>query len=428
MTNTNIAIALDSISKKYVIGSYKNSSYVSFREELTNGLISVAKRFLGNRKKPKTKDFWALKDVSFEVNEGDVIGVIGKNGSGKSTLLKILSRITQPTNGNAKIYGRVASLLEVGTGFHPELTGRENIFLNAAILGMKKSEVLEKLNSIIEFSGVQEFLDTPVKRYSSGMYVRLAFSVASHLNPEILLVDEVLAVGDAEFQSRCLNRMNDISNSGRTIFFVSHNMTAVNKLCNKAIWLNSGRLIKYGDTKSVVTNYLSNIKRNLLYQEWPDKDTAPGNAAVKIEKVYVKGERDDLYEDEQLAMDLDFIVGIEYYVLIGNKNITISFQLLTVDGIIAFQSSTSHDLKYRNLKLDTGRYFAKCRIPKNLLNSNTYTITFRVVENQTNVLYRLDDALTFDLLDSVKRRGAYLGKRKGIFSPILEWESGRITT
>ena len=246
-----VAIEADALSKRYRIGQLQ-AAYGTLRESLTRS----AKRLTGREHVHGAKEIWALKDVSFKVDEGEVLGVIGRNGAGKSTLLKVLTRITTPTAGRAVIRGRVGSLLEVGTGFHPELTGRENIFLNGSILGMKRREIQRKLDEIVDFSGIPKFIDTPVKRYSSGMYVRLAFSVAAHLEPEILLVDEVLAVGDAEFQQRCLGRMEDLSGTGRTVLFVSHNMQAVNQLCDRAILLEGGGLALDGAPSEVITRYL----------------------------------------------------------------------------------------------------------------------------------------------------------------------------
>ena len=251
------ALRVEGLGKEYQLG-VRDKCYSTFREAIINGLSAPWRRFqkLSGRASQDER-FWALRDVGFEVEPGDVVGIIGRNGAGKSTLLKILSRITEPTTGEVRIRGRVASLLEVGTGFHPELTGRENIFLNGAILGMSAREVKRKFDEIVDFSGVEEFLDTPVKRYSSGMHVRLAFSVAAHLEPEILVIDEVLAVGDSEFQAKCLGRMSEVAGDGRTVLFVSHNMSTVEALCNRAGLLVNGRLVEFSDTQSVISKYLS---------------------------------------------------------------------------------------------------------------------------------------------------------------------------
>ncbi|MBI5007630.1 MAG: ABC transporter ATP-binding protein [Nitrosomonadales bacterium] len=253
-------ISVENLSKKYVIDHQKQGRHTSLRDALTEGAKHLTDKFLhpfsATENGPSHEDFWALKDVSFDIQQGDRVGIIGRNGAGKSTLLKILSRITEPTSGRVSIKGRVASLLEVGTGFHPELTGRENIFLNGAILGMSKAEIRKRFDEIVAFAEVERFLDTPVKRYSSGMYVRLAFAVAAHLEPEILIVDEVLAVGDAQFQKKCLGKMQDVSAQERTILFVSHSMAAISNLCTKAIYLDSGRVRSIGNTEAAISAYL----------------------------------------------------------------------------------------------------------------------------------------------------------------------------
>ena len=260
---SDTVIQVENLGKKYIIGHQKPESYTTFRDLINNGVKSVgrkiAKSFGQKESDPAFEEFWALKDVSLEVKQGDRVGIIGRNGAGKSTLLKILSRITEPTKGRIKIQGRVASLLEVGTGFHPELTGRENIFLNGAILGMSKEEIKRKFNEIVAFAEVEKFLDTPVKRYSSGMYVRLAFAVAAHLEPEILVVDEVLAVGDSAFQKKCLGKMDDVAKQGRTVFFVSHNMASIRNLCKVCYWLEKGTVRKYGSVEEVVNLYEKEI-------------------------------------------------------------------------------------------------------------------------------------------------------------------------
>jgi lipopolysaccharide transport system ATP-binding protein len=258
------AISIENISKKYIIRHQKQGSYLTLRDTLTEGFKTVGKRVL----KPNDvlndsyEEFWALRDVSVDIKQGDRVGIIGRNGAGKSTLLKILSRITEPTSGRIKISGRVASLLEVGTGFHPELTGRENIFLNGAILGMSRVEISKKFDDIVEFAEVEKFLDTPVKRYSSGMYVRLAFAVAAHLEPEILIVDEVLAVGDAKFQKKCLGKMEEVGKGGRTVLFVSHNMAAIKKLCNTAVLISNGTVKHTGETQEVLSRYFREMNHN----------------------------------------------------------------------------------------------------------------------------------------------------------------------
>ena len=259
---SDTVVRVENLSKKYIIGHQKQESYTTLRDSIANGAKGLLKPFQRGKSQvadPTSEDFWALKDVSFEIKQGDRLGIIGRNGAGKSTLLKILSRIVEPTNGSIRIKGRVASLLEVGTGFHPELTGRENISLNGAILGMSKEEITRKFDEIVAFAEVEKFLDTPVKRYSSGMYVRLAFAVAAHLEPEVLIVDEVLAVGDAAFQKKCLNKMGEVAGEGRTILFVSHNISALNTLCNEAVYLERGRVKEVGKATNVLKSYTSEL-------------------------------------------------------------------------------------------------------------------------------------------------------------------------
>jgi lipopolysaccharide transport system ATP-binding protein len=310
-------ISVENLSKRYIIGHQRNrhdglrhrieaaarAPWRWFHQRLSSGFRSP-----GSDVRTKTSDlrplaselsratreeFWALKDVSFEVREGDVLGVIGRNGAGKSTLLKVLSRITEPTQGRVRIKGRVASLLEVGTGFHPELTGRENVFLNGAILGMSKAEITRKFDEIVAFSEIEKFLDTPVKRYSSGTYVRLAFAVAAHLEPEILIVDEVLAVGDAQFQKKCLGKMGEVSRGGHTVLFVSHNMVAVQSLCHRAVLLQEGKLLEEGQASAVVSRYLSVAQRHHEVREWRTPKDAPGTDTLRVRGVRIRPEREE---------------------------------------------------------------------------------------------------------------------------------------
>ena len=280
----NPIIRVEHLSKKYMIGHQPAERYTALRDVIASGFKSIKNRWSGTVQHPSSKEeeFWALNDVSFEVNQGDRIGIIGRNGAGKSTLLKILSRITEPTAGRIRLKGRVASLLEVGTGFHPELTGRENIYLNGAILGMGKIEIRQKFDEIVAFAEVEQFLDTPVKRYSSGMYVRLAFAVAAHLEPEILVVDEVLAVGDASFQKKCLGKMRDVGEEGRTVLFVSHNMGTVQQLCNQCFLLEHGCLTITGSPDHVIAHYLANSSKG--YQE---KFIRKGNQKARFENIRV---------------------------------------------------------------------------------------------------------------------------------------------
>jgi lipopolysaccharide transport system ATP-binding protein len=279
--HADTAISVSRVSKCYTIGAQKDGS-----------LRGTLAGMIGSKSAKKQEEFWALNDVSFDIKKGEVIGIIGKNGAGKSTLLKILSQITKPTTGKIEINGRIASLLEVGTGFHPELTGRENIYLNGTILGMTRKEVKEKFDEIVAFSGVEKFIDTPVKHYSSGMYVRLAFAVAAHLEPEILIIDEVLAVGDAEFQKKCLGKMKEVAGHGRTVIFVSHNMEAVKSLCDRAIFLENGSVVKDGHPIEIIEYYLQKQSGQLHFQEFSYND-APGNEHVRLKSIHLTPKRED---------------------------------------------------------------------------------------------------------------------------------------
>ena len=276
-------ISVENISKQYIIDHQKGKGGTTLRDVITENLRGL----VGKKTKISIthEEFWALKDVNFSIEQGDRVGIVGHNGAGKSTMLKILSKIIQPTTGTVRIRGRVASLLEVGTGFHPELTGRENIYLNGSLLGMSRTEIKKQFDAIVAFAGVEKFLDTPVKRYSSGMYVRLGFAISAHLDPEIMIVDEVLAVGDAEFQKKSLGKMRDNSASGRTIIFVSHNLTAVQALCNKTLYFEKGRLIEQGETNQVIASYISKVSKTRLLRHWDTPKEAPGNDLVRIRRI-----------------------------------------------------------------------------------------------------------------------------------------------
>ena len=301
---SNPAISIENLSKRYTIG-HQRANGDGMRHAIESAMRAPLAWLRSSRqKKLRQVDFWALKDVSFQIKQGEVVGIIGRNGAGKSTLLKILSRITVPTEGRIRIDGRIASLLEVGTGFHQELTGRENIFLNGAILGMTRAEIIRKFDEIVEFSGIEEFLDTPVKRYSSGMYVRLAFAVAAHLEPEILIVDEVLAVGDAAFQKKCLGKMASFAQSGRTVLFVSHNMEAIRTLCQRGIWLKDGRLHKDGKADEIVEDYFNSIANEISFS------CANPDYGLIIQKVALKNDRGE--ESGQFRPGEDLIVEISY--------------------------------------------------------------------------------------------------------------------
>jgi lipopolysaccharide transport system ATP-binding protein len=354
----------------------------------------------------------ALRDVSFDVKDGEVLGIIGKNGAGKSTLLKILSRITAPTSGAIKMKGRVASLLEVGTGFHPELSGRENIFLNGAILGMTRSEVARKFDEIVDFSGVEKFIDTPVKRYSSGMYVRLAFAVAAHLEPEILIVDEVLAVGDADFQKKCLGKMKDVSaNQGRTVLFVSHNMTAVKNLCNRGIFLRQGQILQSGTADEVVAYYQSHEFNDSFVQSW-EYETAPGNDKIKAKSVkaipYLKPGQDAITPDT--AIDIEY----EFWNEIDDTPINLSLFVNNISGEPIF------NIHSPLVKLNKGLHKGVCKIPPNLLNDELYTISIMTVQNLETMLFNMEHIVSFEVVENREATGWH-GKWPGYVRPQLDF-------
>ena len=371
---------------------------------------------------------YALKDISFEVKQGEVLGIIGRNGAGKSTLLKILSRVTTPTTGEIKAKGRIASLLEVGTGFHPELSGRDNIFLNGAILGMRKAEIAAKFDEIVEFSGCERYIDTPVKRYSSGMYVRLAFAVAAHLEPEILIVDEVLAVGDAEFQKKCLGKMKDVAGHGRTILFVSHNMAAVNNLCTKAIMLESGCLILKGETGQVVNHYLNSGMGNAGEVVWPDPSTAPGNERVRLKAVRIISESkvtSDVLLDQECQIEIDYIN------LTDNLPLGASIHLLDKIGVEVLASANMHSANlirddWFGKPFPKGVYRTVCTFPANFLNENRYSIRVALVSNNSHIEFLTSEIIGFNTHDRGEMRKEYNGYWLGVVRPKLAWQTQQL--
>jgi lipopolysaccharide transport system ATP-binding protein len=414
----SVAIEADGLSKRYRLGEFE-AAYGTLRESL----VHAGRRLTGKEHRSNTQELWALDDVSFRVNEGEVLGVIGKNGAGKSTLLKVLTRITTPTTGRVEIRGRVGSLLEVGTGFHPELTGRENIYLNGAILGMKRREIQQKLPDMVEFSGVEGFLDTPVKRYSSGMYVRLAFSVAAHLEPEILLVDEVLAVGDAEFQRRCLGRMEDFGANGRTVLFVSHNMQAIAQLCDRAILMESGRIAEDGRSEHVVARYLQTSAGAGSSRTW-DLDSAPGDELARLLSVRVVDRRGETVD----YADVRDPVGIElrFRVLEDGPPVVPKIKLVA-DGRIAF-NAMDVDPRWHE-RSAPGEYVATAWIPGNYLNEGLMSIDAAVCSIRSPKLHHhvsVHEAVSFHVQDPGEgdsARGTFSGQWRGVIRPLLEWSA-----
>ena len=422
---SDTVIEVENLSKKYIIGHQKQERYTALRDVIADGARSFWRSLSGGGSGiPENKEeFWALKDVSFEVKQGECIGIIGRNGAGKSTLLKILSRITEPTTGRIKIKGRVASLLEVGTGFHPELTGRENIFLNGSILGMSRAEIKAKFDEIVDFAEVEKFLDTPVKFYSSGMYTRLAFAVAAHLDTEILVVDEVLAVGDAIFQKKCLGKMGDVAGQeGKTIFFVSHNMKAIETLCKTAIILNQGKIQAYGEAHLLTKNYLSLHAETLYRLEkiW-DSENMPGNNLIKIMSIRVIA--DVGYNQLDISCTTPIKVEIIYKILVEETPFILALHLKTLFGETVFATESKHTF------LKQGIYKTECFIPSYLLNSRIYTFCLYFDRGYGHHLYKLEeDFLQFEVLEDLPRETGVpcSGDYPGVVRPNLKWQTSMI--
>jgi len=364
------------------------------------------------------EEIWALRDVSFEIRRGEAVGIIGRNGAGKSTLLKILSRITEPSAGRVTIKGRVASLLEVGTGFHPELTGRENIYLNGAILGMTRQEVKRKFDEIVAFAEVEKFLDTPVKRYSSGMYVRLAFAVAAHLEPEILLVDEVLAVGDAQFQKKCLGKMGDVAREGRTVLFVSHNMEAIRRLCPRAMLIADGHILLDGSSEALVSAYLSGARERKPGIQAYDDSSAPGDNCVRLRAIRLVNEAGDVATIFRINESVS--VEIQFTVLRPISNFHTHIRVITRDEIIVFGSGSWDDEPMENYLRLPGRYTARCAIPGNLLNRGRYYLTVTGTIPNARYIFVEENVLDWEIVE-VGGAGGIIGPRPGIIRPLIKW-------
>ncbi len=436
MDNQDIVYEVENLSKIYRIGTkdqihdsfarmvldYLKSPYLNYKKY--RSLYKFDDQHLGSSDNA-TDIIWALRDVSFTVKRGEVLGIIGRNGAGKSTLLKILSKITHPTRGYAKIYGRVSSLLEVGTGFHPELTGKENIYLNGTILGMRKKEIDEKYDEIVAFSGVEKFINTPVKRYSSGMKVRLAFSVAAHLDPEILIVDEVLAVGDADFQKKSLNKMENVTKQGRTVLFVSHNMPAINRICSRAIHLENGRIIDDGPTDQVVANYMRFGTGAAAFKVWDDPNTAPQGPAARLVATRVKNGNGNIVDSIDIRKPVT--LEMEYEMLEPGHVAMPHFGLKNEFGDSIFVT-VDQDPDWRKKPRPVGKYISKVEIPGNLLAENTIYVNCHLMTlNPNKVQFSVSSIVSFvvvDSLDGDSARGDYTGiKFPGVVRPLLNWRT-----
>ena len=429
-------IQVEKIGKRYRIGQAKRQTALS--HAIGDALRAPARLFRrganpapggngsartnGNKSIHIDKDsrgspyIWALKDVSFDVKEGEVVGLIGRNGAGKSTLLKILARVTRPTEGHAELHGRIGSLLEVGTGFHPELTGRENVFMSGAVLGMRAAEIRRKFDEIVAFSEVERFLDTPLKHYSSGMQMRLAFAVAAHLEPEILLVDEVLAVGDASFQKKCLGKMRDVSHEGRTILFVSHNVAAVRALCGRAILMKDGTIGFSGAVRDAVDRYLLGAAMaGTNAREWADSGSAPGNENVRIS--YIRIIPPD--GEATITIDTGAVIEIGFANALEGINLDCTIYVTSSDGVVIFESGyiLSADNNSRS-----GSYQLRGRIPAHLLNAGRYSLNIQFGKDQRYVLFRIDEAVSFEVEHTATGRGLNMSVAPGIIRPILSWQ------
>lgn len=406
------------VSKRYRLGQFNART-------LQEEVIRVFRRTVASGEAPEaigSSEFWALKDVSFSVQHGEVLGIIGRNGAGKSTLLKILSRITEPTHGEIRIRGRVASLLEVGTGFHPELSGRENIYLNGSILGMRRREIAAKFDEIVAFAEIDKFLDTPVKRYSSGMYVRLAFAVAAHLEPEILVIDEVLAVGDADFQKKCVGKMKDVSeSSGRTVIFVSHNMQAVNSLCNRAIMLADGRLVACGTSRDIVGEYMKTILSRRLGEDsmhWDEIATAPGNDDVRIHRVSISATGGG-----EITCSSEIRIEISYWNLSTSK-IMVDVILYSADGSPVLEDWSAEDPEWIDRQIPKGLVKTTCCLPPHLLNEGAFRLRILFFDCETvRPIFDLDDSIFFDVIDVADRKVGWTIKFMGPVRPKLVWKT-----
>jgi lipopolysaccharide transport system ATP-binding protein len=422
---SDLAVQAEGLSKRYRIGGGADVPS-SFSELLAAGALRLVGRSrLASGALPRATDGWvdAVDDVSFVVRDGEAVGIIGRNGAGKSTLLKVLCRIAWPTSGWAEVHGRVGALLEVGTGFHGELTGRENVTLNGVMLGMRRAEVDRKVDAIVEFAGVERFIDTPVRKYSTGMRARLAFAIAAHVEPEILIVDEVLAVGDAEFQRRCLGRMADAARSGRTVLFVSHNMAAIEGLCQRVLWLDQGRLRTDGPASEVIAAYLATTMAASDLREWPDIETAPGNDLVRLRRAEVRatGRAGDRRSSIDVQTPLELV--FELWNLRPGARLNLSLHVYDEQGTMVFNALPTEEQVWQGRPYVAGRYRDTCHIPGDLLNAGLHRVELLVVEDSTRVIFSYEDILVFEVRDRAEGRGGWYGSWPGAVRPRLAWQT-----
>jgi lipopolysaccharide transport system ATP-binding protein len=417
----DLAIRVNDVSKKYRIGMLQTRN-----DTLRDVIVSGFNRAIHRKDSDQQDEIWALKDLSFEVHQGEVLGVVGRNGAGKSTLLKILSRVTEPTEGTIEIHGRVGSLLEVGTGFHPELTGRENIYLNGAILGMKRREIAGKFDAIVAFSEVDKFIDTPVKRYSSGMYLRLAFAVAAHLDPEILVVDEVLAVGDAEFQRKCLGKMSDVAQQGRTVLFVSHNMSAILRLTQETIVLEKGNMLMRGPSPKAVDYYLSSGFSQMGERTWLSEEIPVGAAPFVPLAVRVRNAKGKI--SDSLRSTETFSLEFEYKLKSSVTGLRVGVYLLSTRGELVFTSfDTDEASLYEKYPSRTsGHYISRCAVPADLLNEGRFVLGVNASSFRVKRYFQDEQALTFTI-DAAGAPGMQWPEpRLGPIRPRFEWKIEKV--
>jgi lipopolysaccharide transport system ATP-binding protein len=416
---SSIAIRTEALSKTYPLGQLRPN--LSLKSAIAD---AVAGRISRNGSRSSDDDsIEALRDVSLDVARGEVLGIVGANGAGKSTLLRILTRITAPTAGWAKIHGRVGALIGVGTGFHPDLTGRENVYLNGAILGMKKVEIDRRFEEIVSFAEVDRFLDTPVKRYSSGMYMRLAFAVAAHMEPEILLVDEVLAVGDAAFQRKCLGKMEGIAADNRTILFVSHNMSAVESLCDRVIWLDEGRILGEGNPRDVIGRYLKKTSVPVTERLWTEQSEAPGTSVVRIRRVCVRPVTG--LSDDPITRETPFVIEIEYWNLLQDSRFHLVLNITNEHGTLIFKTSAPVRSDGSSDSLATGLFRDACHVPAHLLNAGIHKVELIVAHDHVRTEFRKTEIILFEVLEPDERK-PWQGTWHGAVRPSLEWTSEQL--
>lgn len=431
------AIRIDDLGKRYRIGE-SAASYETIRETMmrkARAPFNKAKGLIRGQEYGAAgleKEIWALRHIDLEITKGETLGIIGHNGAGKTTILRIISNITKPTEGRVEILGKVGSLLEVGTGMHPELTGRENIFLNGAIIGMTKKEIERKFDEIVEFSGIGEFVDTPLKHYSSGMQVRLAFSVASHVNPEILLIDEVLAVGDAEFQKKCLGKMGEVASLGRTVIFVSHNMQAISSLCNRVIELKKGELIQDTSPDEAIENYLNrNQQSSIAQRDWMDLESRPGDDELSLLSIRVV--EDGGRASGTFLSNRQIVVEMEFELNYLHSALCVGFDLLDRSGTLIFRTYHSDGKEEEWPELVLGRNRLRCYLPRDLLNGASYFILPAAILHYIKWIIKpnIENAISFNVSLThgespfwiAPQEGVDTGTRPGVIAPVITWES-----